>query len=202
MMPEKFAVKTRRIRCSLLFFIMAMAGGANAQSDSSKVTLLGAQTIIVNQANSGRIIVGIRNDAKKAVGLKLHAEKFISKTTARPLDAKIMFSAPDDTAGKEIYSVATLAAGAIQLVKIEVANLAEAGEATAVLKNNGEPLGTLTALKYVFPFAVKLQSETPDNPMLSFQHRKLSTVIFDFTADQIKNLLAQRPPENGQQQAK
>ncbi len=176
MISEKLAIKTQHIRLSLIPFIMVMAGGANAQSDSVKVTLLGAQTIVVNQANCGRIIVGIRNDGRKAVSLKLHAEKFISKTTARPLDAQIMFSTPDDTSRKNIYSLANLAAGATQLVTIDVANHQEAGESAAVLKNNGDALGVLTALKYSFPFAVKLQSKTPDSPQLSFQHGKLNTV--------------------------
>jgi len=60
---------------------------------------------------------------------------------------------------------------------VEVSNLVEAGESEAALYNNETEIGKLRALKYRPPFAVKLNTATPDNPELSFEQGKPSQMI-------------------------
>lgn len=151
----------------------------NAKAETNQVILAEAPTIIVDQANNGTGLIQIRNVSEQPVKVLLTAQDFVSATNnnpRNPLGAKIAFSAPGDSASKPVYSLDSLAAGATQLVKVDVTNLWEAGESTAELQNNGQKIGVLKALKYVFPFTVKLQTETPDNPKVSFRHKKSSTL--------------------------
>lgn len=99
---------------------------------------------------------------------------FISKTSGLDVGAKATFEGADD-GGKPTFAIDALAPNAVVLVKIDVTNLWEAGEAEAALYNNGTEIGKVRAVKYRPAFGVKLVSagatgEGADtHPVLEFQ---------------------------------
>src|SRR6185295_12100001 len=148
---------------------------ARAQQPS----VLESPTIFVDPAtNASSIVLRIRNTTnKRIVNVSLSAGPFISRTTQLDTGARALFSGPKDTAGKPTYDLKVVPPRSVHSVKVEVSNLVEAGESEAALYNNETEIGKLRALKYRPPFAVKLNTATPDNPELSFEQGKPSQMI-------------------------
>jgi len=117
--------------------------------------------------NTASGLIHLSNPTEKEISLSLSAGDFRSQTTGYGMSSKVLFTAPQQTTGQQVYE-AKLAAGATAAVKIDVSNFLEAGEATTLLCNYGEPIGTVHAMKWRPAFAVKIVVPTPDKPEFNF----------------------------------
>ena len=155
---------------SAIFFAGIFGSFAHAATTNGSPLLVETPTLVVDQNNSGTAIIILRNSGqtslKKGV---LSVRDFVSHTTKQPLGAKITLSAPGGQGTLPMFTLPDLAPGSTQTVKVEVSNLWQAGSSDADLEYNNVKIGVLKALKYQVPFAVSLQSATPDNPTVTFR---------------------------------
>jgi hypothetical protein len=125
-------------------------------------------TLYVDPANNtAGGVMHLHNDTDKKLNISLTARDFVSLTTHKGLNAKVVFLGPKDSAGQSIFEASIPAKRQFE-VRVEVTNLWEAGESETTLYNHGDEIGTIKALKYRPPFNVKLVSASPDKPELSF----------------------------------
>lgn len=145
-------------------------GPAGVIPKDERPTLLIAPTLVVDPAsNSASGLLYLRNNSKSPTTFSLTAEDFVSKTTGKRLGAKTSFAAATaDGAGKPLYETTSIPAESNFSVKVDVANLWEAGESEAALLNKGRTFGVLKAVKYRVPFAVKLEG----GPDVTFERGK------------------------------
>lgn len=110
-------------------------------------------------SKGGSAFLELHNTSSSPAQLSLQASDFVSLTTDRLLGAKTTFSDETATAAKPTYTK-TLPAGDHVLVKVDVANVSEAGESKAVIYNGSVPLGPMTAINDRFPFNVTVVSSS------------------------------------------
>ena len=170
-----------RSRFCVWFFSLtvtaAVVASVAAASVPDSLRLLRLSTIIVDQTtNTGSAWLHLHNVSKAPVTVSLSAGDFISKTTGKELGAQITFTDRTDAAGKSIY-LARVARDSILYVKVSASNLWEAGESEAVLYHRDSEIGRLKAVKYRVPFNLKLETQTPDAPSLSFERNRPTWMI-------------------------
>jgi len=142
-----------------------------AAEDTVKLVVVEPPILTVDPtANTGTAQLDLRNASNRDVAISLSASDFISKTTGKRLGARVTFSEPAATAGAPRYvHPQPLKPGQSLALKVEVAQVWEAGESEAKLLNAGVTIGKLTARKDRFPFAVKLDAAPPDQPAVHWQ---------------------------------
>jgi len=146
-----------------------------SSSSNGKLRLLTPAFVTIDSASNNSSIL-LQFAATKDGTYSLRAEDFRSTVTGRPLGATITFSEPPDTSAKPILTK-QLKSDASWLVKADVANVWEAGESVAKLVDGQEnEIGTLTAVKYRFPFAIKIDAPNPDKPELSLTRNQAATI--------------------------
>jgi hypothetical protein len=121
--------------------------------------------------NTASGLIHLSNPTEREISISLSADDFKSLITGYGLNSKVVFAAPAQATGVQVYE-ATIAAGKTAAVKVDVSNFGEAGEATARVHNYGECIGLLRATKWRPPFSVKVVSPTPDKPELTFTKGK------------------------------
>jgi hypothetical protein len=117
--------------------------------------------IISGASDSGSALVQLTNDGIEPVDLALTSEDFKSAITGQYVGARIKLTDED---GKKLPEHKALRHGEFQLVKVSVENVWQAGESVAKFCNDGNPIGSLSAIKYHFPFAVSLDQPRSGTP--------------------------------------
>ena len=151
----------RRLGLILLF----AAAPLQAQDTNRTLKFLCPSPIIISGASdSGSTVVQLTNDGTDPVDLALTSQDFKSDITGQYLGAQVSFAGSD---GKPLPTPGTLKHGEFLLVKVSATNVWQAGPAEAFLYNGGTQIGTVTALKYHFPFAVSLDLPNPAAPKVT-----------------------------------
>jgi hypothetical protein len=100
----------------------------------------------------------------KTVEATLSAGDFTSRMTQMGLGAKVLFTVPKATTGSATAMLQPINPGETLVVKADLAQIWEAGEAAAPLRINGVEAAKLVAAKYRLPFGVKVDAPDPDRP--------------------------------------
>lgn len=161
--------------CALLCLLMLPT---RTRGDEGDLIFQQPQPIIIDQSSSASVTLQFRSGpAQTKVALSLG--DFQSAATGEPQNAHVTFAALTDIAGKTVYKPADeLPPNTTLYVRLDITNLREAGESTAVLYNDGKQIGTLKALKNQFPFAIHLLEGAPqDRPEVSFNPDQASVLI-------------------------
>ena len=108
------------------------------------------------------------NDRRTAAAT-LTAGDFTSRMTKLGLGSSLAFSRSSGKNGTSSLSLPPIEPGTSALVKADVSNLWEAGEAEAPLRVNGVDVGRLVAVKYRLPFGVKVDAPDPTKPEIILQ---------------------------------
>src|SRR5690349_11237965 len=134
--------------------------------------------ILIDQASSASRTLQFHSGAS-AAKVALSVGDFQNAATGEPQGAHVTFAGLSDIAGKTVYQLPTdLAPNTTLFVRIDITNLKEAGESTAILYNDNKPIGTLKALKNQFPFAIHLiEGTTQDRPEISFRQGEQAILI-------------------------
>jgi hypothetical protein len=125
--------------------------------------------IIIDQSSSASVVLQFRSGSAPAK-VALSVGDFQSVVTGEPQNAHVTFAGLSDIAGKSVYQLSTdLQPNTTLFLRLDITNLKEAGESTAILYNDGKQIGTLKALKNQFPFAIRLNESTAqDRAEISF----------------------------------
>jgi hypothetical protein len=154
--------------------ILASAISSAAHEGTSKSWLTLGSPIVVSidpTTNSGSALLELHcsADCSATEPVSVTARDFVSSATRQPLGAKITFSETGSTTASPILTKA-LKPNETWWVKVDVANAWEAGESSAKLADGrSNEVGTITTVKYRFPFAVRVAGANPDKPEISLQ---------------------------------
>ncbi len=107
----------------------------------------------------------------------LTAGDFTSRMTKFGLNSPITFSRPGETGADSSFRLNPIKPGDTVLVKIQISNLWEAGEAEAPLRLNGKEIGRLIATKYRLPFGVKVDAVDPARPEIVLERDQAYDVV-------------------------
>lgn len=99
----------------------------------------------------------------------LTAGDFTSRMTKFGLNSSVTFSRPGDAGAAASIKLDPIKAGETLLIRVQVSNLWEAGEAEAPLRLNGRQVGKLIATKYRLPFGVRVDAADPARPEITLQ---------------------------------
>lgn len=153
------------------------SGSAASVPEKPSVHVLKTVTLAVDPVtNAASGIVQLTNPTNADVNLSLYASDFVSCTTGRGLNSKVVFSVPVKGAGQEVLETQIKANETLTL-KVEATNLWEAGDSLAEIFSHETSLGKLRASKYRPAFAVKLDSATPDKPEIEFTNGKPQEIV-------------------------
>ena len=155
--------------CALL-----AASPVHAATATPQPTIVGGHPVVVidQGTNAGTAFLRLRNDTRADMRISMSSGSVVSLTTGKELGAKVTFWGPGDSAGKTEYELAKLGAGALITIKIDLANVWEAGESEAALDNRGVTIGKIKATKYRVPLSVKVDGPGTDKPELSVDREK------------------------------
>lgn|GEM_PF-4983712 len=129
------------------------------------VQVLPSHLTIDGQNNASATIV-ISNDSDRSVPIFLTADDF-ELAPGEPVPARIAFGPAGTTAANSpSFELVDLKAKTDVRVRTDITNFSQAGIATAVLRNRGEKIGELIAVKDQFPFNVKPLGSKDDAPLL------------------------------------
>jgi hypothetical protein len=128
--------------------------------------LLGQPIVVIDASNGGTTQLELL--ASEDGPHSIRSENFKSSVTQQVLSASINFSDPSATTTAAFIATKTLKKNDRWILKIDVANFNEAGEAKAnLVDGEGRVLGELSAVRLQFPFGVKLETSNPEKPELS-----------------------------------
>lgn len=168
----------------LAIALTSFVGYARAQPSPGQLAVLDLPVLFVDPAtNTASVHLRLINRSSQPITkISLSLGPFKSETSGTDVGARATFAGPADAAAKPTYELASLAPEGILTVKVDIANLWEAGESTAPLCNNGNEIGKLKAVKYLPPFAVKLigsapASVPPGNVEIEFQRGQASQIL-------------------------
>jgi hypothetical protein len=166
----------------VIVVIVVTLSWSNVLIAESQLTLLDVPTLVVDpNSKTATALLQLKNTTGKAVTIALSARDFESLTTGDKLGTTIRFSTPDGPERKTVYvydeEEERLPPDEILSVRVHVSGLWEAGESESELLNNGVRIATLTALFYRPPFSVKPLFKNPEQPELSFEAGKSSTLL-------------------------
>ncbi len=125
--------------------------------------------VVDPSTNTAVGLLHLKYQAEGDTAVSLSIGDFISKTTGRGMGASVSFATPGESNGSRVYEPVELVPGKSVTVEITARNVWEAGESEADLYNNGNKIGTVKAVKYRVPFAIKLAVATSDLPEIAFQ---------------------------------
>ncbi len=164
--------RTTSCLAALLAAAVITAPAAGLAQSATSLTVIGdIPTIVVDDAsNGGTAWLHLRNGGQKDAQVTLSTGNFVSGITGRPMATQATFFKGLETTGTSFFD-SPLKPGATLSVKIQVANLWEAGESTADLFMSGAR-HTLRAVHHEVPFNVTLQSAAPDKPRINLTRGK------------------------------
>jgi hypothetical protein len=154
-----------------------IAGSAAIAVGEPVVVQVPSLLAVEHPKNSATGIIHIHNPGKSVARVALRAEDFVSSAgKGKPLNATVTFSDPRGSAPSPVYE-ATLDAGALHAVKVEVANVWEAGESTAKILDGNREVAVLRAAKYRVPLAVRVVGAGDDPVVLTLENGRVGTLI-------------------------
>jgi hypothetical protein len=106
----------------------------------------------------------VRNNTSVTQAVTLSASDFTSTDTSHFLGAKVLL----DATGMSFTTLGAMPPGGTVPVRIEVSNLWDAGESTAVLYTNGLAFATLRAVRDRVPFKVTMEGTPVERPEMLF----------------------------------
>ena len=144
------------------------------QQPGSGLKLLSRPVVTIDSSNGGTTQIELTAGADGDYSVR--CDNFKSSTTQQFLNAGVNFSGPSITT-PGFVATTHLTKNARWLLKVDVSNFLEAGEATAnLVDGNGAILGQLTAVRTQFPFGVKLDTANPEKPELSLTRGQKPTI--------------------------
>jgi hypothetical protein len=158
----------------LLFFL---SGSALAAEKSP--LLVDTPLLIVDQSGKASATITLRNDSGAPIQqLRLNLSDFIHKGPAGksyPLGTTSTLTTVNDNEKEILNGTRELAKDATLTIRVTVANLWEAGQSEAVLRNGqtdipvlGGPKSSLKAIRIPAAYNVQIVSPTPDAPEIHF----------------------------------
>ena len=136
--------------------------------------LLSRPIVTIDSSNGGTTQLELTAGADGDYSVR--CDNFKSSVTQQFLNAGVNFSGPSiPTPG--FVATTHLKKNDRWLLKVEVSNFLEAGEAKAnLVDGTGAILGELTAVRTQFPFGVKLETSNPEKPELSLTRGQKPTI--------------------------
>ncbi len=157
----------RLLGCALLIAVV----GSPVETRAAEGLDVFAPTMVLDQsATSGSVVLELRNKSKSPMRVHLHAGNLVNRvdeTTKKILGARPTFAGGAGATAKDFYEE-TIAAQGVVAVKVNVADLSEAGWSEAPLLNDDAPVGTLTIVRYQVPFAIRLEGMPSERPEVIF----------------------------------
>ncbi|HXH92895.1 MAG TPA: hypothetical protein VNN25_15030, partial [Thermoanaerobaculia bacterium] len=147
---------TGRSVATFVAFLLAAEFGLAQTPAAPPLAISGDNPFAIDPAtNSGLSVFWLKNTSKKTVPLVLGVGQYTSDVTHQIIPGKGVVGAIDGLPAPFIYKApSNLAPGAQVPVKITVTDFLSVGGATAVLTNQGAPIGTVRVIKDRFPFKV------------------------------------------------
>jgi len=149
--------------------------GTHNDSPATGLKLLGHPTVVIDASNGGTTQLALL--AGEDGTYSIRSENFKSSVTQQFLNASVNFS--DSSASTTTAFIATknLKKNDRWILKVDVGNFNEAGEAKAnLVDGDGKLIGELTAVRLQFPFGVKLETSNPEKPELSLTRGQNPTI--------------------------
>src|ERR1044071_1626983 len=136
--------------------------------------LLSRPIVTIDSSNAGTTQLELTAGADGDYSVR--CDNFKSSVTQQFLNAGVNFLGPSiPTPG--FVATTHLKKNDRWLLKVEVSNFLEAGEAKAnLVDGTGAILGELTAVRTQFPFGVKLETSNPEKPELSLTRGQKPTI--------------------------
>jgi len=161
---------------SLLFGLALGALAAGATSVAAQVSV-DAPTIVIGKEKTGSTVIYLRqmSGGSGELSMELRVQAFSLGPGLPALEAKAKVADPTaatpatPATANDVYTAKVPSNGAVVPVKVHVTDFTEVGPATATLLGNGKPIGTITAVRYDVPFAVKLEGTPAERPEITFQ---------------------------------
>jgi hypothetical protein len=151
------------------------AGPTNAADEPGRVAVDVPSVVLVDHPkNTGAGTIYVRNPGKIAVRVALRVSDFATPAGKR-FAATVAFTGPGGSAMANVYE-ATVEPGAVQAVKLEVANVWESGESTAKILDHDREVAVLRAAKYRVPLAVSIVGTGSDPVVVAFEAGKPGTL--------------------------
>lgn len=136
----------------------------------------GIPVMVVDGATSrARAWLHVRNEGELDTPLTITLGSFVNRATGKPMSTEAVFFAEGDAAGKPLVE-SRIRKGDVLSTRIEVANLWEAGESSAELCINGQ-VHTLKAVHTDVPFNVRVESSTPEKPLLILERNRKGSLM-------------------------
>ena len=161
-----------RVSLIILFAQLSFAIGADLSVEPLTIAVEPP-----DNKGSGQLL--LRNDTGSAIDLHLRLGSFTSEYPSDlgiPLGKVSLIWLGED--GKPLATPpAKIDPNKTVVVAVDITDLWESGESTAILFNGEKRLSTITAVKYKVPLAVKLDVPTPDKPELSFTKGSSSQIL-------------------------
>ena len=155
-------------------FLFTAAGQTPQQTPEAGLKLLGRPFVTIDSSNGGTTEIELTAAADGTYSVR--SENFKSSVTQQFLNAGVNFSDPA-TATPGFVATKTLKKNDRWLLKVDVSNFLEAGEAKAnLVDGTGTVLGELTAVRLQFPFGIKLETSNPEKPELSLTRGQPPTI--------------------------
>jgi hypothetical protein len=146
----------------------SVAVATGAVSEPEGVVVEAPSVLAVEHPKSSATgVIHVRNLGKSAARITLRATDFVS-AAGKPLNATVVFSTPGASAPGPVYA-ATLEPGALHTVKVDAANVWEAGESTAKILDGDREVAVLRAMKYRVPLAVRVVGAGDDPAVLTLE---------------------------------
>lgn len=153
----------RHLALGLLFGLLT-AGAAPAVAQLT----IDEPTIVIDKTKAGSAVMYLYNASNAPARRSLSVRGFSMGRDLPALEAKATLGALADKPGHDVYE-AMVPANAALPIRVEVTNFTEAGPATATVLSDGRSIGTITAVRYDVPFAVKLEGTPAERPEIAFQ---------------------------------
>jgi hypothetical protein len=164
-----------RMSVLLLQFAAALSGGHVDAADEARLVIDVPSVVPVDHPkNTGTATIQLRNPGKSPARVALRATEFVTVSGKR-FPGTVTFTGPAGTAGGSVYQT-TVPPGGVHAVKVDLANVWEAGESTAKLLDGDREVAVLRAAKYRVPLAVRVVGEGADPVSVRFESGKGGTL--------------------------
>jgi hypothetical protein len=161
----------------LLGTVAPVAGQAQQQNP---LKIAGATRLtldpVCNARGSATLASRLRNDGPMPADLALSVGDLVSKTAGKIAMATASLTPPQEGAGQQAHNKASLPPREIVDFRIKITGTLDGGEWDIDLRNAGAQVGTLTIVSPQVGFGVKLDTATPDAPVLAFQRGKAAII--------------------------
>ncbi|HEX7677533.1 MAG TPA: hypothetical protein VF713_05375, partial [Thermoanaerobaculia bacterium] len=150
---------------TVVVWLVAVLISSIADASSPLAVAISPPRLTVDAQNNATATILISNVSKQPVAILLTADDF-ELAPNEAMSAKVSFAAAGTTPAKSDFELPEpLGVGKDLRVRVDISNLWQAGLSKAVLRNRGEPIGELVAIKDQFPFDVKPVGWKEDTPL-------------------------------------